>query len=149
MQGVRRQLSEHPVVFAGETPQLGEPVLHCQLRHRRLGRPPRDQVSPNAVEAHVPKWIFCVGVFPCAEDVRTQYNGRARAMHEVARRTVADLALPKLRFLDGLQAMTLSRDVTSDLTHPSPAGMISIGTWAARAIAESIEGNPAAERDAP
>ena len=76
--------------------------------------------------AHPDKWIFCLGVFPCHNDIETQYRGRAQDLRELVMDTVDDIASPRLVFIDGVDALAPAFDLTVDLTHPSPAGMISI-----------------------
>lgn len=95
----------------------------------------------RVASAHKDKWIFCLGVFPCADDITMGWGGRARAIHELVRQTVSRLALPKLCFLDGAAALRPALDMTVDLTHPSPAGMISIGKWAADGIGAVLRAN--------
>ena len=84
--------------------------------------------------AHRQKPIYCLGVFPCRDDSRTHWSGRAQEIRDLVRRTVERLNSPNLHFIDGSKAVSHARGMTVDLVHPSPAGMIDIGTYVAREI---------------
>lgn len=84
--------------------------------------------------AHSNKPVFCVGVFPCNEDSNNSFQGRAQQIRELVKRVVADIASPNLHFIEGRDALNHARGMTTDLTHPSPAGMIEIGEFVAAKI---------------
>ncbi len=77
--------------------------------------------------AHPEKPVFCLGVFPCREDSVNNFHGRAQEIRELVKGVVADIASPNLHFIDGRQLLTHATGMTSDLTHPSQAGMNEIG----------------------
>ncbi len=84
--------------------------------------------------AHADKPVFCVGVFPCRNDVDTNFGGRAEAIRRVVRRVVADINAPNLHFIEGREALTLATGLLEDLIHPSPTGMIEISRFIASRI---------------
>lgn len=84
--------------------------------------------------AHPRKPVFCVGVFPCANDFIHQYGGRVQQMREVVKAVVAEVNSPFFRYLDGTKSLDPFRDLSTDLVHPSPTGMTSIGEWVAAEI---------------
>lgn len=85
--------------------------------------------------AHPEKPVFCVGVFPCRNDIETGFAGRAREFRDLVRQVVADIDAPNMVYIDGSKAMDPARGLTTDLTHPSPAGMIDIAEYVSREIA--------------
>jgi hypothetical protein len=85
-------------------------------------------------KTHADKPTFCLGVFPCNEDVKNGFAGRAREIHQLVEQTVREIDSPQLHFIDGSKALDHPFDMTTDLTHPSPAGMISIGEYVAKQI---------------
>ncbi|MGE9290070.1 MAG: GDSL-type esterase/lipase family protein, partial [Puniceicoccales bacterium] len=89
-------------------------------------------------EAHPDKPTFCLGVFPCGDDFRNPTNGRAQQIRELVRSTVADIGAPHLHFIDGKKALHYPRGMTVDLVHPSPAGMIEIGSYVAASIERTL-----------
>lgn len=84
--------------------------------------------------AHADKPTFCLGVFPCSNDSETAYQGRAQAIRDLVKRVVEDIASPNLHFIDGRDALSHPHDMTTDLVHPSQAGMIQIGQYVSEAI---------------
>ena len=85
-------------------------------------------------EAHADKPVFFVGVFPCQNDVQNDFAGRAQHFRDLVEAEVTALNKPNLHFIDGKQALDPRTGLTTDLTHPSPAGMIQIGEFISRAI---------------
>lgn len=85
-------------------------------------------------DSHKDKQVFCLGVFPCREDSTSNYQGRAQQIREFVKNVVNDIASPNLHFIEGRNLMTHSTGMTCDLTHPSPAGMVEIGTNLANEI---------------
>ncbi|MBC2601568.1 SGNH/GDSL hydrolase family protein [Puniceicoccus vermicola] len=90
----------------------------------------------SSTHSEVP--IFCLGVFPCDEDIGKDWNGRAEEIRQFVQKLVATIDSPNLHFIDGKQAVRHSLGMTVDLTHPSPAGMIEIGTYVARQIRKTL-----------
>jgi hypothetical protein len=84
---------------------------------------------------HPDKPVYCLGVFPCLNDIKFPLVSGAQAIREWVKSVVADVNSPNLYFIDAGEAMTPALGLTSDLVHPSPAGMIEIG----RKIAARIE----------
>ncbi|MDF3129536.1 SGNH/GDSL hydrolase family protein [Kiritimatiellaeota bacterium B1221] len=84
--------------------------------------------------AHADKPVFFVGVFPCHNDVANNYQGRAQEIREFVEKEVKALNQPHAHFIDGKQALDPRTGLTTDLTHPSPAGMIQIGDFVSSEI---------------
>ena len=89
--------------------------------------------------AHPEKPFFCLGVFPCREDVETDFRGRAHAIRQLVADTVRAIGSPNVHFIDGLGLLDLPTGMTVDLTHPSPAGMVQIAERLAPRIRETAD----------
>jgi hypothetical protein len=83
---------------------------------------------------HADKPIFFVGVFPCHNDIQNDFQGRAQAFRELVEKEVKALNQPNAHFIDGKQALDPRTGLTTDLTHPSPAGMIQTGEFVSAEI---------------
>jgi len=84
----------------------------------------REQVQVFVREiatAHPDRWIFCIDLFTCVNDL--DHDPLIEAYRQVVRETVAELALPKLVYLNGQSLLTGISGLTADLVHPSSAGM--------------------------
>jgi len=88
--------------------------------------------------AHPDKPFLCLGVFPCREDVDNAFRGRAQAIRELVRDTVRAINSPKVHFIDGRELLDLPTGMTTDLTHPAPAGMVQIADRLAPRIARAL-----------
>ncbi len=89
--------------------------------------------------AHPSKPVYCLGVFPCREDILSDYAGRAQEIREWVQEVVRTADAPNLHFIDGREAMEPALGLTTDLVHPSPAGMIEIAHYVAERI-KAIQG---------
>lgn len=107
--------------------------LDQDLAHERV-----EHLMRSFTAAHPDKPVFFVGVFPCAEDLRTNYTGAMQGFRDLVQRVVHDIDSPHVHYLQGNQAMDPDTGLTTDLVHPSPAGMIQIGRWASDQILERI-----------
>lgn len=96
--------------------------LETELTNQRI-----ETLIQKFSAAHPDKPTFCIGVFPCRDDVTHSYQGRAQEIREHVKSIVAGLDAPNLHFIDARNLLTHATGMTSDLTHPSPAGMIEIG----------------------
>lgn len=96
----------------------------------------------NFSSAHPDKPVFCVGVFPCRNDVETGYAGRAEQIRALVRKVVADIGAPHLHFIEGREALTHATGMTTDLTHPSPSGMLEIGRFLAEKMQKRFQPSP-------
>ncbi len=88
--------------------------------------------------AHPDKPVYCVGVFPCRNDAENNDCGRAQEMRQLVRDTVSDIDAPNLHFIEGREALTHATGLLTDLTHPSPTGMIEIARFLARKIQSQL-----------
>ncbi len=70
---------------------------------------------------HPGKWIFCIDVFPCREDL---LGGKVFADYRrIVAEILARLNRPKLVHVHGDRMLTSLEGLTVDLVHPSPFGM--------------------------
>lgn len=97
--------------------------------------------------AHPDKPIFCLGVFPCRDDIASNWSGRAAAIRKLVRETVERVGAPNLHFIEGGKALDHRTDLTADLVHPSPIGMTGLGTSVAGAIRRILGPGPARQSD--
>ncbi len=88
--------------------------------------------------AHADKPVFFVGVFPCHNDVQNNDQGRAQEIRDFVENEVKALNNPNAHFIDGKQALDPRTGLTTDLTHPSPAGMIQIGNFISAEIKKRL-----------
>lgn len=88
----------------------------------------------KVAKAHPEKPIFCLGVFPCRNDIEHKYKGRAQAIRELVETTVREISSSNLHFIQGARAVTHPTGMTADLTHPAQAGMIEIGNYVSSQI---------------
>ncbi|WFB35374.1 SGNH/GDSL hydrolase family protein [Kiritimatiellota bacterium B12222] len=88
--------------------------------------------------AHSDKPIFFISPFPCHDDIIHQSQGRAQEFRELIASEVTSLHTPNAHFIDGKQALNPQTGLTVDLTHPSPAGMIQIGTYISSEIKKHL-----------
>jgi len=84
--------------------------------------------------AHPKKPVFFVGVFPSHNDVTNNYAGRMQEFRELVRNEIEALDAPHAYFIEGRNALDPRTGLTTDLTHPSPAGMIQIGEFVSAEI---------------
>lgn len=98
--------------------------LDRNLAHERV-----DHLIRRFTAAHPNKPVFFVGVFPCADDLRTNYTGAMQGFRDLVQRVVGGIDSPHVHYLPGNRAMDPDTGLTSDLVHPSPAGMTQIGRW--------------------
>jgi hypothetical protein len=103
--------------------------LDVEMTHTRI-----ESLIRKFAAAHPNKPTFCLGVFPCMNDAKTDFQGRAQEIRERVKRVVADIASPNLHFIEGRNACSHPHGMTTDLTHPSQAGMIEIGHYVATQI---------------
>jgi lysophospholipase L1-like esterase len=91
-------------------------------------------------EAHPDRWIFCIDMFlflrsvMCSPEKRERFRG-------IVKDAVHKLDKPKLVHLSGAELLRTPTNLTTDLVHPSPAGMEEIAVSLARAITEKMR-NP-------
>ncbi len=71
--------------------------------------------------AHPERWIYCIDLFTCVHDLKQ--DPIIEAYRQVVRETVNELSLPRLVYINGRSLLTSSDGLTSDLVHPSSAGM--------------------------
>lgn len=100
-----------------------------ELTDARIERLIRDF---SAAHPDIP--VFCVGVYPCRNDITTHFAGRAQEIRELVARTVSEVNSPNLHFIDGREALDPALGLTVDLTHPSPSGMVQIAEFLTRNI---------------
>ena len=86
---------------------------------------------------HQDKWIFCLDLFTFTEDLLGR-DGKQERFREVVRKTVEDLDLPRLVYLNGKDLLQNIPGLTFDLVHPSPFGMEEIARNLSSAIMSSI-----------
>jgi len=72
-------------------------------------------------QSHPDKWIFCIDFFTFLTD-RGGPN-KQNEFREIVKNTVKNLNMPKLIYIDGREILRSTTGLTSDLVHPSPAGM--------------------------
>lgn len=82
--------------------------------------------------AHPERWVFCIDLFTCVHDLKN--DSLIDAYRRVVKETVEDLALPRLAYINGRSLLTSAVGLTSDLVHPSSAGMQEISTGLVEAI---------------
>jgi lysophospholipase L1-like esterase len=102
-----------------ETSNLAGVVEPDEFR-RRLG-----YFLKTISAAHPDKWIFCTSLFMVSEKFRglLANDDKRRALRQAMEETVAELALPRVRFIPTHQAFRNPAGLSADLVHPSPVGM--------------------------
>ncbi|WFB35375.1 SGNH/GDSL hydrolase family protein [Kiritimatiellota bacterium B12222] len=88
--------------------------------------------------AHADKPIFFVGVFPCYNDFLHNFQGRAQEFRNLVEQEVNALNLPNVYFINGKNALHPPTGLSTDLTHPSPAGMSQIGSYISSEIKQRL-----------
>ncbi|MDA3874708.1 MAG: GDSL-type esterase/lipase family protein [Kiritimatiellae bacterium] len=107
--------------------------LDQTLAHERV-----EHLIRSFTKAHPDTPVFFLGVFPCAEDLRTGYTGAMQGFRDLVQRVVREIDSPRVHYLPGNLAMDPDTGLTTDLVHPSPAGMIQIGRWVSDRILERL-----------
>jgi lysophospholipase L1-like esterase len=95
-----------------------------------------EQFISTIAGAHRDKWIFCTGVYTCGAD----YLGEkwAAEYRKVIQDIVSRLDLPRLIYVDGRALLPSLTGLTSDLLHPSPAGMEEMARNLSAVISKAI-----------
>ena len=95
-----------------------------------------EQFISTIAGAHRDKWIFCTGVYTCGAD----YLGEnwAAEYREVIKEIVSRLNLPRLVYVDGRALLPSLTGLTTDLIHPSPAGMEEMARNLSAVISKTI-----------
>ncbi|MGF1656685.1 MAG: GDSL-type esterase/lipase family protein [Verrucomicrobiales bacterium] len=83
---------------------------------------------------HSGKKIYCLGVFPCLDDLKNDFTGRADEIRRLVADTVSAINSPNLHYIASQSALNPATGLTTDLVHPSPAGMVSIAEFVAREV---------------
>ena len=91
-----------------------------------------DYFVEKIAKAHPDKWIFCIDLFTCRDDL--QGGKKAPAFRKVVRDKVESLNMPRLVHVPGDQILTSVHGLTADLVHPSPFGMEEMARNLARVI---------------
>lgn len=86
--------------------------------------------------AHPDKWIFCVDVYTCRDDLLG--GGKAVAFREVVGDVVGREQNGRLVHVDGRRMLPTVRGLTADLVHPSPDGMEMMADNLSRLMAEKL-----------
>jgi hypothetical protein len=84
--------------------------------------------------AHPEKPIFFVGVFPSSHDLKSNYTDIMQEYRDLVKTEVESLNSPNAYFIEGRNALNPWTGLTTDLVHPSPAGMIQIGEFVSAEI---------------
>lgn len=87
---------------------------------------------PRIVARHRDKWIFCVDLFRCVNDLRD--DPKIVEFRAIVRDAVRELQAPRLVHLDGLQLLERWSGLTNDLLHPTTDGFIEIADKLAAAM---------------
>jgi lysophospholipase L1-like esterase len=70
---------------------------------------------------HPEQWIACIDLFTCDRDIAK--DRKIAAFRTVVREVVRQLDLPRLIHIPGTVLLTSVQGLTTDLVHPSAAGM--------------------------
>lgn len=81
---------------------------------------------PHIAQRRRDKWIFCIDLFTCIDDVRA--NPVITEYRTIVREAVKALDSPRLVYLDGRRLLTDLAGLSTDLLHPTSEGFAEIAT---------------------
>jgi lysophospholipase L1-like esterase len=93
---------------------------------------------PTIAEAHPASYVFCVDIFPCHSDLDAAAT-KHREFRRIVRQTAEKLNLINVVYLDATTMLHDLSGLSTDLTHPAPAGMEEIAQNLARQMSERMK----------
>jgi len=96
-----------------------------------------DYFVERVATAHPDKWIFCIDMFTFLAPERLQ-DEEQKQFRRIVSEKVSALDQPRLVHVSGLEMLPDPRGLTTDLVHPSPAGMSMIANNVVEVIRERI-----------
>lgn len=96
-----------------------------------------DYFVERIASAHPEKWIFCIDMFTFLHEELMECEQK-KEFRRIVREKIDALNMPRVVHVDGTQLLPEATGLTSDLVHPSPAGMDTISDNLSRIIDEFL-----------